>query len=129
MISSVHFDFIDLRLFVHIAEENSLTRAAQRMPMSLPAASMRIKKLEESIGVPLFERTATGISLLPAGEAFLQHAQQVLSQIELLRSDLQEYARGIIGQVRILDRKSTRLNSSHVAISYAVFCLKKKIKE
>src|SRR5690625_511384 len=101
MISSVHFDFIDLRLFVHIAEENSLTRAAQRMPMSLPAASMRIKKLEESIGVPLFERTATGISLLPAGEAFLQHAQQVLSQIELLRSDLQEYARGIIGQVRI----------------------------
>src|SRR5690625_6521492 len=30
------------------------------------------------------------------------------------------------GELRILDRKSTRLNSSHVAISYAVFCLKKK---
>lgn len=99
--SSVHFDFIDLRLLVYIAEENSLTRAAQRIHLSLPAASMRIKKLETSIGVPLFERTASGISLLPAGEAFLQHAQQVLSQIELLRSDLQEYAQGIIGHVRV----------------------------
>src|SRR5690606_20658560 len=33
-----------------------------------------------------------------------------------------------IGNVRVLDRKSTRLNSSHVKISYAVFCLKKKKK-
>src|SRR5690625_5291318 len=101
MISSVHFDFIDLRLCVHIAEEKSLTRPAQRMPLPLPAASVRIKKHAESIGVPLFVRPATCISLLPAGEAFLHHAQQALSQIELLRSDLQEYARGIIGQVRI----------------------------
>src|SRR5690625_8046755 len=64
--SSIHFDFVDLRLFVYIAEENSLTRGAQRIHISLPAASMRIKKLEESIGIPLFERTATGINLLPA---------------------------------------------------------------
>ena len=99
--SSIHFDFVDLRLFVYIAEENSLTRGAQRIHISLPAASMRIKKLEESIGIPLFERTATGINLLPAGEAFLHHAQQVLAQVELLRSDLQEYANGIIGHVRI----------------------------
>src|SRR5690625_6212626 len=85
--SSIHFDFVDLRLFVYIAEENSLTRGAQRIHISLPAASMRIKKLEESIGIPLFERTATGINLLPAGEACLHHAQQVLAQVELLRSE------------------------------------------
>jgi len=99
--SSIHFDFVDLRLFVFIAEEKSLTRAAQRIHISLPAASTRIKKLEDAIGIPLFERSATGISLLPAGEAFLHHAQQVLAQVELLRSDLQEYAQGIIGHVRI----------------------------
>src|SRR3989442_11826472 len=34
-----------------------------------------------------------------------------------------------LGRVHVLDRKSTRLNSSHVRISYAVFCLKKKKKE
>src|SRR5690625_4388590 len=100
MISSVHFDFIDLRLFVHIAEENSLTRAAQRMPMSLPAASMRIKKLEESLGGPRCERSTTGSSLWPTGAAFVRHAHEVLGQRARRRSGLQEYARGIIGQVR-----------------------------
>ena len=45
-----HFDFVDLRLFIHIAEENSLTRGAERVHMSLPAASTRIKNLEEVLG-------------------------------------------------------------------------------
>src|SRR5262245_65354985 len=45
--------------------------------------------------------------------------------------DLQRAPRGIVGrgQVAALDRKSTRLNSSHLGISYAVFCLKKKKKK
>lgn len=99
---SLHFDFVDLRLFVYIAEENSLTKAANRIHISLPAASMRIKKLEQSIGIPLLSRTATGIALLPSGHAFLHHARQVLGQVELLRSDMQEYSEGIKGHVRIL---------------------------
>ncbi len=36
-----HFDFVDLRLFIRIAEENSLTPGAERVHMSLPAASTR----------------------------------------------------------------------------------------
>lgn len=99
---SLHFDFVDLRLFVCIAEENSLTKAANRIHISLPAASMRIKKIEQSIGIQLLNRTATGIVLLPSGHTFLHHARQVLAQTELLRSDMQEYAQGIKGHVRIL---------------------------
>src|SRR5690606_42136897 len=38
-----------------------------------------------------------------------------------------EFHQPAIGEIKIRDRKSTRLNSSHVKISYAVFCLKKKI--
>lgn len=98
----MQFDFVDLRLFVYIAEEKSLTRAAVRAHMSLPAASMRIKNLEQSIGSPLLDRSSQGISLRPSGEAFLHHARQVLSQVEMLRADLQEYASGIKGHVRIL---------------------------
>lgn len=97
----MQFDFVDLRLFVTIAEEKSLTRAAVRAHMSLPAASMRIKNLEQSIGSPLLERSSSGITLRPAGEAFLHHARQMLSQAEVLRADLQEYAKGIKGHVRI----------------------------
>ncbi|RJG04471.1 LysR family transcriptional regulator [Noviherbaspirillum sedimenti] len=98
----MQFDFVDLRLFVYIAEEKSLTKAANRAHMSLPAASMRIKNLEQSIGTPLLNRVSQGITLRPSGQAFLHHARQVLNQVEVLRADLQEYAKGIKGHVRII---------------------------
>jgi DNA-binding transcriptional LysR family regulator len=98
---AIHFDLVDLRLFVYIAEENSLTRAAVRAHMSLPAASIRIKNLEDSIGTKLINRDNQGITLRPPGQAFLHHARQVLSQLENLRGDMQEYAQGIKGHVRI----------------------------
>src|SRR3712207_8510670 len=45
-----------------------------------------------------------------------------------LRAHEDAHARGVVGQRLERDRKSTRLNSSHANISYAVFCLKKKKK-
>lgn len=98
---AIHFDLVDLRLFVYIAEENSLTRAAVRAHMSLPAASIRIKNLEDSIGTKLINRDNQGITLRPPGQVFLRHARQVLGQLENLRGDMQEYAEGIKGHVRI----------------------------
>lgn len=98
---AIHFDLIDLRLFVYIAEENSLTRAAVRAHMSLPAASIRIKNLEESIGTRLINRDTQGITLRPPGQTLLRHARVVLAQLQNLRGDMQEYANGIRGHVRI----------------------------
>jgi DNA-binding transcriptional LysR family regulator len=98
---AIQFDLIDLRLFVYLAEENSLTRAAVRAHMSLPAASIRIKNLEDSIGTRLINRDTKGITLRPPGQALLQHARLVLAQLENLRGDMQEYAQGIKGHVRI----------------------------
>src|SRR5690554_7788484 len=46
--------------------------------------------------------------------------------LEVLSQDLDETLLSVKNKVKIPDRKSTRLNSSHVRISYAVFCLKKK---
>src|SRR3712207_8240228 len=73
---------------------------------------------------------ALPIYLLPASEApqhtFLQHAQQLhLRRGHHLR-DLIEEQRAAVRELEHADRKSTRLNSSHANISYAVFCLKKK---
>jgi len=98
---AIHFDLTDLRLFVHIAEENSLTRGAERSHMSLPAASTRIKNLEDSVGSKLLVRTSQGVTLTPPGQAFLHHARLVLQQLEYLRSELQEYAQGMKGHVRV----------------------------
>ena len=50
---AMHFDLVDLRLMVRIAEANSMTRGAELSFISLPAASTRIKNLEESIGTKL----------------------------------------------------------------------------
>jgi DNA-binding transcriptional LysR family regulator len=96
-----HFDFSDLRLFIKIAEENSLTRGAERAHMSLPAASTRIKNLEESFGAKLLYRASHGVTLTPPGQVFLQHALDVQRQMEHLCSDLQEYAQGVKGHVRL----------------------------
>src|SRR5690606_41950319 len=46
-----------------------------------------------------------------------------------LKKDTEKARRAIRGRTNTIDRKSTRLNSSHVKISYAVFCLKKKNKK
>ena len=97
----MHFDLVDLRLMVHIAEANSMTRGAELSFISLPAASTRIKNLEESIGTKLLYRTSQGVTLTPPGQAFVTHARMVLGQIEHLRGDMQEYASGIKGHVRV----------------------------
>lgn len=96
-----HFDFVDLRLFICIAESNSLTRGAERVHMSLPAASTRIKNLEENLGTKLLYRASNGVTLTPPGQVLLQHALDVQRQMEHLCSDLQEYAQGVKGHVRL----------------------------
>jgi DNA-binding transcriptional LysR family regulator len=97
----MHFDLVDLRLMVRIAESDSLTRGAESSHLSLPAASTRIKNLEESIGIKLLYRTSQGVTLTPPGQALVHHARLVLGQIESLRGDLQEYAKGVKGHLRV----------------------------
>ena len=97
----MHFDLVDLRLMVRIAESNSLTRGAESSHISLPSASTRIKNLEESIGTKLLYRTSQGVTLTPPGQALVHHARLVLGQIENLRGDMQEYAKGVKGHLRV----------------------------
>jgi len=98
---SMQFDLTDLRLFVLTAEKRNITRAAAGRNLSLAAASARIKSLELQAGLPLLYREARGVRLTPAGEAFLHHARGVLHQSEQLRADMQEYAGGLRGHLRV----------------------------
>jgi DNA-binding transcriptional LysR family regulator len=97
----IHFDFVDLRLFVNVAESSSLTNGARASALSLAAASTRIKNLERALGAPLLYRTKRGVSVTPAGDTLLHHARLMLSQVQHLGAELQEYAKGIKGHVRI----------------------------
>jgi DNA-binding transcriptional LysR family regulator len=95
------FDLTDLRLFIFVAELKSLTRAAERMHLSLAAASNRMKELESRFGMRLLYRENKGVLLSPAGETLLAHAQQFMQQLERLKGDMQEYNNGIKGHIRI----------------------------
>ena len=77
-----------LRYFVAVAEERNVGRAAIRLRVSQPPLSRQIKALEEELGVPLFERTARGVALLPSGARFLAGARRVLAEVERAKADV-----------------------------------------
>ena len=98
---AMHFDLTDMQLMVNVAGASSLTKGAERSFLSLPAASNRVKNLETPLGTALLYRNSQGVTLTPSGEAFVRHARIVLRQIEHLRGDIQEFARGVKGSVRV----------------------------
>jgi DNA-binding transcriptional LysR family regulator len=72
-----------LRYFVAVAEELHFRRAAERLHVAQPAVSEQVRKLEEELGVRLFERTQRSVSLTDAGAAMLEEARRVLRQAEI----------------------------------------------
>src|ERR1700730_15760193 len=72
-----------LRYLVAIAEEGSLTVAAERrLHTAQPSLSRQMRDLEFEVGAQLMTRSARGIELTPAGRAFLDHARLALAQVE-----------------------------------------------
>ncbi len=98
----MRYDLIDFRVFANIAEESNLTRGAARSYLSVPAASQRIKNLEETLGVKLLQRNSQGVELTEAGKTYLAHARVIFAQMELLTSDLQALGSGVSGRLKIL---------------------------
>lgn len=72
-------ELYQLRTFVAVAREGRLSRAAESLFTSQPAVSAQIKALEEEFGLKLFERSASGMTPTPAGEALWEQAEQLLN--------------------------------------------------
>src|SRR5471032_2868376 len=90
-----------LRYFVIVAEEQNVTRAAERLHVSQPPLSRQIRDLEEELGVALFHRTAKSLALTEPGKLFLNEARAVLLQAEKAVQTVRAVAAGQKGQLRI----------------------------
>ncbi|TPV93596.1 MAG: LysR family transcriptional regulator [Myxococcales bacterium FL481] len=76
---------VQLESIVAVAEEGQLARAAKRLHVTQPPLTRRIRGLEEELGVQLFDRTAKGMQLRPAGRKLVDHARSILAEVERAR--------------------------------------------
>jgi DNA-binding transcriptional LysR family regulator len=90
-----------LNYFVAIAEEQSFTRAAERLWIAQPGLSTQIRRLESELGVRLFERRPRGVDLTDTGELFLERARKAVAAAELARSTGDDVRAGLVGTLRL----------------------------
>ncbi len=94
-------EFQQLRYACAVADTGSFSRAAERCQIAQPSLSQQIQKLEEDLGVRLFDRLGRSIRLTEAGRAFLPHARSVLEQIEAARSSVTVQHADVRGSVSV----------------------------
>ncbi|KAB0641983.1 LysR family transcriptional regulator [Burkholderia latens] len=94
-------DLRQFRQFIAVAETLSFRRAAERLHMAQPPLSAAIRKLEEELGVALFERNNRGSTLTPAGEAFLLEARRAIEQAERAATVARRVGAGLGGSLRL----------------------------
>lgn len=91
----------DLKYLVALSDYNHFGKAAAACFVSQPALSMQIKKLEETLGIKLLERSNKSVFLTDAGIAITDHARQALNHVEAMR-DLAKLAKGpYCGELKI----------------------------
>ena len=91
----------DIRYILAVAETQHFGRAAQRCFVSQPTLSGQIKKLEEELGVTIFERTNRSVEVTPIGEAILAHARQLLEQADAIEQVARAHQDPLAGPFRV----------------------------
>lgn len=125
-----NFDLDLLRAFVFVAETGSMTKAGERLYRSQSAVSLQMKRLEQSLGMRLFDRSPRAIHLSAAGDRLLSHARALLSLNDAILDELTDPA--LEGTVRLgtpedfatthLPAVLARFAESHPRVALEVDC-------
>ena len=95
------FDLTTLRLFSAAVHQGSLTAGAERLDLSLAAASKRIAELESHVGTPLLERSKRGVMPTAAGKILLPHALELIARLEQMALAMGDVRAGTAGHLRL----------------------------
>ncbi|WP_227270969.1 LysR family transcriptional regulator [Roseobacter weihaiensis] len=94
-------DMRNLEAFCILASTLNFRRAAEKLRMSQPNLSGRIARLEDELGMRLFDRSRAGVKLLETGQQFLPHAQGLLERSRLAHDAAKAIASGLTGRLRV----------------------------
>jgi DNA-binding transcriptional LysR family regulator len=101
-----------IRCFEAVARHLHFTRAAQELLVAQPALSLQIRRLEEELGLQLFDRTTRAVRLTDAGSTLLPSAQRILAEFKNAHAQLRDTRDLKVGRVTIGSQQS--LNASGV---------------
>lgn len=91
----------ELRFIVAVAQQRNFRRAAEKSFISQPALSLAIQKLEEELGVKIFERGKSEVSVTPIGTRIVEQAQRVLEEAQHLREIARQGSDQLVGTLRV----------------------------
>ena len=94
-------DFRELSYIIAVADHHSVTEAAKKLYISQPSLSYIISKVEEDLGVKLFDRKTNPISLTYAGERYVKTAREIMLLKDNLRRELADIGHGQKGRINI----------------------------
>lgn len=90
-----------LKYFVEVARSGSIRKASEELHVATSAVSRQIRKLEDELGTPLFERFSDGLRLTSAGKVVLRHAKETMHHYEIMKSDLGDLKGKKTGRVHL----------------------------
>jgi DNA-binding transcriptional LysR family regulator len=90
-----------LKYFIAVAEEENISRAAEKLHVAQPSLSRQIRDLEEELGIALFERTPRSIKLTEGGRFFLTEACEAVAGVERAISNIRSFVTGGRGEIHI----------------------------
>jgi DNA-binding transcriptional LysR family regulator len=105
------FDLTTLRLFIAVCDAGNIARAGEQASIVGSAISKRLAQLEHQVGTPLLVRRRHGVSPTTAGQSLLEHARAMLDGAARIERDMEAFAGGARGQVRILASVSAMTES------------------
>lgn len=101
MVPSMHFTFQQLKLFEAVFRNASYTRAAEELHLTQPAVSIQIKRLEEQVGLPLFELMGKKIFPTVAGKTMYEASCDILTRIEEVKNTVESLKGDVKGPLQL----------------------------